>query len=102
MIEAGAEHTLEDLVDWLAGTKFGDRELDDVSGHCRRLLEAGRQVSARGLASGLLAGKFTADTSFPESDHRTFNRDGECFNVGETFAGLPFAKGVELADKGKS
>jgi hypothetical protein len=55
MIEAGAEHALEDLVDWLAGTKFGDRELDDVSGRCRRLLEAGRQVSARGLASGLLA-----------------------------------------------
>ncbi|HVS53979.1 MAG TPA: aldo/keto reductase [Opitutaceae bacterium] len=50
------------------------------------------------LASGLLAGKFTAATKFPESDHRNFNRDGQQFNVGETFAGLPFAKGVELAD----
>ena len=50
------------------------------------------------LASGLLAGKFTAATRFPASDHRNYNRDGQAFNVGETFAGLPFAKGVELAE----
>ena len=50
------------------------------------------------LASGLLAGKFTKDTVFPETDHRNYNRDGAFFNVGETFAGLPFEKGVELAD----
>lgn len=50
------------------------------------------------LASGLLSGKFTADTTFADSDHRHFNRDGQCFNVGETFAGIPFAKGVELVD----
>jgi len=50
------------------------------------------------LASGLLAGKFTRKTTFQEKDHRNFNRDGDYFNVGETFAGLPFAKGVELAD----
>ena len=36
--------------------------------------------------------------AFPENDHRNFNRDGQQFNVGETFAGLPFEKGVELAD----
>lgn len=48
------------------------------------------------LASGLLTGKFTEDTQFAETDHRHFNRNGECFNVGETFAGLPFEKGVEL------
>lgn len=51
------------------------------------------------LASGLLAGKFTAQSTFPETDHRNFNRDGQAFNVGETFAGLPLAKGVELADR---
>ncbi|MEM7331174.1 MAG: aldo/keto reductase [Chloroflexota bacterium] len=51
------------------------------------------------LASGLLAGKFTAETTFDESDHRHYNKDGEAFNVGETFAGLPFEKGVELADQ---
>lgn len=50
------------------------------------------------LASGLLAGKFTPATVFPADDHRNFNRDGGHFNVGETFAGLPFAKGVALAD----
>lgn len=50
------------------------------------------------LASGLLAGKFTKESTFPPEDHRNFNRDGQSFNVGETFAGLPFAKGVELAD----
>ncbi len=50
------------------------------------------------LASGLLGGKITSQTKFPASDHRAYNRDGQCFNVGETFAGLPFEKGVELAD----
>lgn len=51
------------------------------------------------LASGLLTGKFSKDTEFSENDHRNFNRDGQAFNVGETFAGLPFEKGVELAEK---
>jgi aryl-alcohol dehydrogenase-like predicted oxidoreductase len=50
------------------------------------------------LASGLLAGKFTQATRFPVNDHRNYNRDGQSFNVGETFAGLPFPRGVELAD----
>jgi len=50
------------------------------------------------LASGLLGGKMTAATRFPANDHRNFNRDGQMFNVGETFAGLPFEKGVALAD----
>lgn len=50
------------------------------------------------LASGLLSGKYTADTQFAPQDHRTYNRDGQAFNVGETFAGLPFEKGVALAD----
>ncbi len=54
------------------------------------------------IASGLLAGKFTQDSTFAEQDHRTYNRDGQCFNVGETFAGLPFVKGVELADQIKA
>ena len=65
------------------------------------------QAAARGvgiivrlpLASGLLSGKFSAETSFVETDHRNYNQDGAAFNVGETFAGLPFLKGVELADQ---
>lgn len=48
------------------------------------------------LASGLLADKFTPKTTFGASDHRNFNRDGQAFNVGETFAGLPFEKGLEI------
>lgn len=51
------------------------------------------------LASGLLAGKFTKDTTFLESDHRNYQKDREAFNVGETLAGLPFEKGIELANK---
>ena len=54
------------------------------------------------LASGLLSGKMTKGQKFPQNDHRNYNRDGQCFNVGETFAGLPFEKGVELADGLKS
>ena len=50
------------------------------------------------LASGLLSGKMTRAQQFGANDHRTYNRDGQAFNVGETFAGLPFEKGVELAD----
>lgn len=51
------------------------------------------------LASGLLAGTYSAETVFPIDDHRSYNRDGEAFNVGETFAGLPFPTGVALADR---
>lgn len=51
------------------------------------------------LASGVLSGKFSHATTFPESDHRNFNRDGQKFNVGETFAGVPFTKAIELVDE---
>jgi len=51
------------------------------------------------LASGLLTGKMQKTTTFDASDHRNFNRDGASFNVGETFAGVPFEKGVELAEE---
>ena len=54
------------------------------------------------LASGLLSGKLTKETKFGEKDHRFFNRDGKQFNVGETFAGIPFEKGVELAEEMKA
>lgn len=50
------------------------------------------------LASGLLAGKYSLATTFAEDDHRNYNRNGEAFNVGETFAGLPFETGVALTD----
>ncbi|CAG7631849.1 aldo/keto reductase [Paenibacillus allorhizosphaerae] len=51
------------------------------------------------LASGLLTGKFTERSTFDPEDHRSFNRNGDSFNVGETFAGLPFETGVQLSRK---
>ena len=50
------------------------------------------------LASGLLSGAYNATTQFSENDHRNYNRDGQAFNVGETFAGLEFNKGLEIVD----
>lgn len=61
---------------------------------------AGVGVIARvPLASGLLSGRYTHDTVFAADDHRNFNRNGESFDVGETFAGVPYGVGVETAAK---
>ncbi|HEX3492881.1 MAG TPA: aldo/keto reductase [Streptosporangiaceae bacterium] len=49
------------------------------------------------LASGLLSGRYTRDTVFAADDHRTFNRHGEAFDVGETFSGVDYATGVDAA-----
>ena len=51
------------------------------------------------LASGLLTGKFTASTTFAPQDHRTYNRHGESFDVGETFSGVPYEAGVEAGQQ---
>ena len=64
-----------------------------------KALETGTGIIVRlPLASGLLSGKFDSSTTFSSNDHRNYNRNGEAFNVGETFAGLPFEKGIELTD----
>jgi aryl-alcohol dehydrogenase-like predicted oxidoreductase len=61
-------------------------------------IDAGVGIIARvPLASGLLSGKYTAETQFPASDHRNYNRHGEAFDVGETFSGVDFERGVEAA-----
>ena len=49
------------------------------------------------LASGLLTGKFSEKTIFPEQDHRNYNANGESFNAGETFAGVAFDQGVQFS-----
>ncbi|MDC4232971.1 aldo/keto reductase [Actinomyces sp. B33] len=49
------------------------------------------------LASGLLSGRYTRDTSFAACDHRTYNRDGSAFDIGETFSGVPYEVGVDAA-----
>jgi aryl-alcohol dehydrogenase-like predicted oxidoreductase len=51
------------------------------------------------LASGLLTGKFGRDSSFPPDDHRAFNRHGEEFDVGETFAGVDYEPGLEVVEE---
>jgi aryl-alcohol dehydrogenase-like predicted oxidoreductase len=60
--------------------------------------QAGVGILARvPLASGLLTGKYDESTTFAPDDHRNFNRHGEAFDVGETFAGVPFEVGVAAA-----
>ncbi len=61
---------------------------------------AGVAIIARvPLASGLLSGRFSRDTTFPASDHRTYNRHGAAFDVGETFSGVDFGTGVAAAQE---
>jgi aryl-alcohol dehydrogenase-like predicted oxidoreductase len=61
---------------------------------------AGVGVIARvPLASGLLSGRYDRATEFPPDDHRNFNRHGEAFDVGETFAGVPFEVGLQAVDE---
>lgn len=54
------------------------------------------------LASGLLTGKFDANTSFDEEDHRNFNRGGEAFDKGETFGGVDYALGLKAVEELKA
>jgi aryl-alcohol dehydrogenase-like predicted oxidoreductase len=49
------------------------------------------------LASGLLSGRYTPETTFAPEDHRTYNRHGEAFDIGETFAGVDYETGVAAA-----
>ena len=51
------------------------------------------------LASGMLSGKFKPDTKFEATDHRQFNRHGEAFDVGETFAGVPYEDGLAAVEE---
>ena len=50
------------------------------------------------LASGLLTGRMTHDTTFPKDDHRNFNRHGEAFDRGETFSGVDYEIGLEAVE----
>jgi aryl-alcohol dehydrogenase-like predicted oxidoreductase len=50
------------------------------------------------LASGLLTGKMTRATAFAADDHRQYNRHGESFDVGETFAGVDYETGLDVAE----
>src|SRR5262245_16412420 len=78
------------------------RQTPATSGLLDRCAKSGVAIIVRlPLASGLLAGKYTPQTTFGPNDHRTINRNGEKFNVGETFAGLGFEKGLEMVERMK-
>ena len=51
------------------------------------------------LASGMLSGKFKRDSQFAADDHRNYNRHGEAFDVGETFAGVPYEEGLAAVEE---
>ncbi len=75
---------------------FRLKPLEEVLPAARK---AGVGIIARvPLASGLLSGKYDRDTTFDASDHRSYNRHGESFDVGETFSGVPFDVGLEAVD----
>jgi len=54
------------------------------------------------LASGLLTGKFSRDSVFAKDDHRFFNRNGELFDKGETFAGVNYERGLQAVEELKA
>lgn len=54
------------------------------------------------LASGLLTGKFSRDTTFTKDDHRNFNRQGKAFDKGETFSGVDYETGLAAVDELKA
>jgi aryl-alcohol dehydrogenase-like predicted oxidoreductase len=61
---------------------------------------AGVAIIARvPLASGLLSGKYSRTSTFSADDHRSYNRQGEAFDVGETFSGVDFDTGVDAAQE---
>lgn len=65
-----------------------------------------REAKARGvaviarvpLASGMLTGKLTAQSQFAADDHRAFNRNGEAFDMGETFSGVPYDVALQAVE----
>lgn len=58
-----------------------------------------KAIEFDGVASGLLTGKLRTDSAFAHDDHRSFNRHGEAFDVGETFAGVDYATGLAAVDQ---
>ena len=76
---------------------FRLKPLDEVLPAARA---AGVSIFARvPLASGLLTGRYSRDTTFAPDDHRTYNRHGEAFDRGETFSGVDFGTGLEAASR---
>ncbi|GAB2507938.1 aldo/keto reductase [Microbacterium petrolearium] len=76
---------------------FRRKPLDEV---LPAAVDAGVGIIARvPLASGLLSGRYTRETTFAQNDHRSYNRRGEAFDVGETFSGVDYEVGVDAAGR---
>jgi aryl-alcohol dehydrogenase-like predicted oxidoreductase len=74
---------------------FRLKPLEEVLPAARR---AGVGIIARvPLASGLLSGRYNEETQFAADDHRSYNRHGDAFDVGETFSGVPYEAGLAAA-----
>jgi aryl-alcohol dehydrogenase-like predicted oxidoreductase len=79
---------------------FNMFRLKPADGFFSAAAAAGVGILARvPLASGLLTGKLTAASSFAPDDHRAFNRNGEAFDKGETFSGVPYDVGLEAVEE---
>ena len=76
---------------------FRQKPLDDFFAKAKAKKIA---IIARGpLASGLLGGEFNTNTKFAENDHRNYNIKGEAFDIGDTFSGIDFSKGLKAVDE---
>lgn len=76
---------------------FRQKPIDDF---LKKAKEKNIAIIARGpLASGLLGGEINKETKFPENDHRNYNINGKAFDVGDTFSGVNFEKGLEAVDQ---
>lgn len=76
---------------------FRQKPLDDFFAKAKEKKIA---IIARGpLASGLLGGEFNVNTKFAENDHRNYNIKGEAFDIGDTFSGVDFVKGLKAVDE---
>ena len=76
---------------------FRQRPIDDFFSEARK-----RKVGIIArvpLASGLLSGKMTAKSTFGRDDHRSYNRNGEAFDKGETFSGVDFETGLKAVEE---
>jgi aryl-alcohol dehydrogenase-like predicted oxidoreductase len=79
---------------------FRQRPIEDLF---PKTLEKHVAIIARvPLASGMLTGKMTHKSAFASDDHRSFNREGQAFDRGETFAGVDFETGLKAVDELRS
>lgn len=76
---------------------FRQRVADDFLNHAK--LRNVAVIARVPMASGLLTGKMKSDTKFEKTDHRNFNRNGEAFDVGETFSGVPYEVALAAVER---